>query len=1366
MILLDQVNGKIGQRLSSASRLSFLPFFLLSLTTATAAQNDIILNEFNTVGSGDYLDGSTSVKADDSWGRLKGNGQDWLEFLVVQDNLDLRGYQLTWSYSADAENNGSGALTFSQNPLWSNLRQGMLITVTEWQEAWYNDTGKNNNFSQQGGVNGLGNLRDDIYDPVSHEKFVDFSTDTAFNPDLGDYHINVQAGERSPQTGDFRHFDFGGSIVNDGVTSNIRVDNDAGLFVVNSDSWQMTILDSGSTIVQGPLGEKAVGWAGSGINAEEIGKYEGTANSLTTYQNTTLRHYNDGETSTFGLPNRGTGYNQNLTGLRTWFSPANIVQRNSTTSGLTFGNGTSWSSGVNPSASQEAVFDQNSPSPYTVHLDDNENVNRVLVRNDKVDIDLQGHTLTTGATADYEASVVGQSNGDVAELTLSGSGTFSAGVLNVAENAGSSGSLSLSDTGTTLLLQKGLFVGGRASVAGGTGSVTVNSGTNVLIRSTNPAVQETLKVFNNGSLSNREGPDLGGAITVGSGTVETNSGTIRINSTGVLDVRGGHLSTDTIRLNGGSISGYGSIASDIRLDSSSTIFTPEFDDGMAGSITLSGEMTGANGFDKSGDGILFLTGNNTFGGSLTIHNGLVRADDGVGVSPNTTLRIRQGRLEASGNIHRPLGTGAGHINWSDSTDSGSGGFSAVGGPLTVNLGGAATQVAWGAGNFISGGQRLHFNSEFSDAAVTFVNPINLGTTGSNAREIRIANNPNSDNDMVIFSGVLSQSGGSQGINKSGQGTLELTAANTYSGPTTLDNGKLRAIDGVGIPADSVVRLRGGILETSGTFNRALGTGSNQVNWNDGIDSGEGGFAAQGENLTVNLGGAAETLIWGAANFIQNDAELVFGSGDGTHVVTWENPLNLGNTTDPPAGPGARELRITDNGDLGTDLAVMTGVISSTGGTHAIEKEGDGTLVLVAANTYAGTTTIEDGALRAIDGVGLPTSSVLRLRGGVWEGNGTFNRNVGIAVGNVNWKDAVNDNDGGFAAQGGNLIVTLNSGAAQRWGSGSFVSTNDSLLFGSNTSDAIVNFTNPIDLGLGTVQRTVKVANNPHSTTDWAELSGVLSGTAGLNKTGAGELVLSAANTYTGSTNVNDGTLTITGSLASTVIVDTDAMVGGNGQIIGNLINLGRNAPGNSPGTLTVDGNYTQTTSGTLEIELVSGGGVAGTDYDRLAVTGSAILEGTLDLLIDPKYVPVIGHAMPTVVSADAVSGIFDSVNNVVISGQLGLAVTYTESSVDVQIARRGNTDVAKGDPDVDTGDLTKSIINFTSASGSGKTWAEGDTDGDGDVDTGDLTTSIINFTGAQIGSANTVPEPGSLLLFLLGGLLVLVLRRQSNCRLA
>lgn len=52
------------------------------------------------------------------------------------------------------------------------------------------------------------------------------------------------------------------------------------------------------------------------------------------------------------------------------------------------------------------------------------------------------------------------------------------------------------------------------------------------------------------------------------------------------------------------------------------------------------------------------------------------------------------------------------------------------------------------------------------------------------------------------------------------------------------------------------------------------------------------------------------------------------------------------------------------------------------------------------------------------------------------------------------------------------------------------------------------------------------------------------------------------------------------------------------------------------------------------------------------------------------------------------------------------------------------------DKDVDTYDLTTSIINFTSAGGSGGTWSQGDTDGDEDIDTADLTRSIINFTGA------------------------------------
>ena len=219
---------------------------------------------------------------------------------------------------------------------------------------------------------------------------------------------------------------------------------------------------------------------------------------------------------------------------------------------------------------------------------------------------------------------------------------------------------------------------------------------------------------------------------------------------------------------------------------------------------------------------------------------------------------------------------------------------------------------------------------------------------------------------------------------------------------------------------------------------------------------------------------------------------------------------------------------------------------------------------------------------------------------------------------------------------------------------------------------------------------------------------------------------------------------------------TNGTLGGGGTINGSLDNSAVVVPGNGPGILTVDGNYTQSSGGTLEIELASNGGVAGTDQDRLEVTLAASLNGTLNLQLDGGYTPTIGDSFEGLVNAGTLSGKFARANNVVIDGRRGIAVTYTDTAVDAQIGLRGNTDISSGDIDVDTGDLTVSIINFTSAGGTGKTWADGDMDGDGDVDTGDLTISIINFTSALSAGSAAVPEPTSVLLFCLGWLLLVV----------
>jgi len=255
-------------------------------------------------------------------------------------------------------------------------------------------------------------------------------------------------------------------------------------------------------------------------------------------------------------------------------------------------------------------------------------------------------------------------------------------------------------------------------------------------------------------------------------------------------------------------------------------------------------------------------------------------------------------------------------------------------------------------------------------------------------------------------------------------------------------------------------------------------------------------------------------------------------------------------------------------------------------------------------------------------------------------------------------------------------------------------------------------------------------------------------------------------TFDNSLNLNGNTLTKSGP--GTLNINNNVVSGaggtidcqggncaGSGTIGGNLSNNSLVSPGNSPGILSVDGNFTQSAGGTLEIELVSNGGVAGTDHDRLAVTLAASLDGTLDLQLDGGYSPTIGDSFAGIVTAGTVSGSFATTNNVVIDGRQGVAVTYTETAVNAQIGLRGNTDIASGDIDVDTSDLTTSIINFTSAGGTGKTWADGDMDGDGDVDTSDLTTSIINFTSALSSGSAAVPEPTSFVLLSLGMVLLL-----------
>ena len=84
----------------------------------------IVLNEWNAVDQERWLDDDGQ---DDALGRVQGNGGDWIELLVLEDGLDLRGWRLAMEDRAGP----AGVLIFTQNPALSNLWAGTLITIAE-----------------------------------------------------------------------------------------------------------------------------------------------------------------------------------------------------------------------------------------------------------------------------------------------------------------------------------------------------------------------------------------------------------------------------------------------------------------------------------------------------------------------------------------------------------------------------------------------------------------------------------------------------------------------------------------------------------------------------------------------------------------------------------------------------------------------------------------------------------------------------------------------------------------------------------------------------------------------------------------------------------------------------------------------------------------------------------------------------------------------------------------------------------------------------------------------------------------------------------------------------------------------------------
>lgn len=352
----------------------------------------------------------------------------------------------------------------------------------------------------------------------------------------------------------------------------------------------------------------------------------------------------------------------------------------------------------------------------------------------------------------------------------------------------------------------------------------------------------------------------------------------------------------------------------------------------------------------------------------------------------------------------------------------------------------------------------------------------------------------------------------------------------------------------------------------------------------GVISGAMTVAAKSGQLTLNGSNtySGGTTVWGSLVLGNNSAA---GSGALTltnGTIVYRNGENIANAINTIGG----SLEVD-----GTDIATQSGVISQItlgdpgNGGVGFTKTGTGTLVLTGTNAFYGTTTIAQGTLIAntasLPGnTGTPTTFSANI---VDNGTLIFNQNFDASYGSVI------SGSGSFTKTGsGTLTLT----GANTYSGGTIISAG-TLQGDSNSLQG-----NIVDNAALSFQQNVT-----------GSFAGNITGTGSLTVSGSGTLILDGNNAV-GSTTVQSGTLEVgdsntpSATLGGDVNVLAAATLRGHGTIDGNVTNAGTIWPGGSIGTLTIHGNYTQTSGGTLNVDATPQG-----QASLLAVSGTATIQG-------------------------------------------------------------------------------------------------------------------------------------------------------------
>jgi autotransporter-associated beta strand protein len=480
--------------------------------------------------------------------------------------------------------------------------------------------------------------------------------------------------------------------------------------------------------------------------------------------------------------------------------------------------------------------------------------------------------------------------------------------------------------------------------------------------------------------------------------------------------------------------------------------------------------------------------------------------------------------------------------------------------------------------------------------------------------------------------------GSGGLGKSGAGTLVLNGANgNYTGNTSVTGGLINFNAANNFGSGQITLNGGGLQWATGTTTdissklAAFGAGGatfdtngNNVALGSSL-SGSGGLTKTGTGMltlsavnsylgatTVNTG----TLAVSADNNLGNaGGGLAFGGGTLQYLAGFSS--NRGVTLN--AGGGTF--------DTNGNNATLSGNITGTGG---LTKIGAGTLTLAGPSTYTGATNVNAGTLQAgVANAFAPLSAFTVASGATLDFNG-FDQAVGSLAG----AGAVTLGAATLFTGGDNTSTTFSgtisgSGALFKIGPGTLTLTGTSTYAGGTMiAGGLVNFNSasnfgsgPILLNGGGLQWAAGTSTDISSRLfpfgadgatfdtngNTVTLASALAGIGGVTKIGAGTLVLAGTDTYRGPTTVAAGTLTVNGSIAnSAVTVNSGATLSGIGTVGGLTINSGGTfAPGNSPGTMTVQGNLAFQSGALYLVQINS------TTASSTIATGSATLAGTV-----------------------------------------------------------------------------------------------------------------------------------------------------------